>query len=160
MIQFDWDMMILYLIQDNGRGSRKRVPSCQTGRVSTSVATFLRPETAHQCERGVLRNFLIITLRFIVWIKNVTRIWIVVICVEVPLCPTRLNPGDVFILDLGSKLYQWNGPGSSKDERFKVWIYWTTTDLSIEIWLNVTNQIGCQTIIIRIYPSPDLTRSV
>jgi gelsolin len=38
---------------------------------------------------------------------------------EVPLCPTRLNPGDVFILDLGSKLYQWNGPGSSKDERFK-----------------------------------------
>ncbi|GFR87113.1 gelsolin [Elysia marginata] len=38
---------------------------------------------------------------------------------EVPLCKSRINSGDVFILDLGRKIYQWNGSGSNKDERFK-----------------------------------------
>jgi gelsolin len=31
-----------------------------------------------------------------------------------------LNSGDVFILDHGLKIYQWNGSGSNKDERMKV----------------------------------------
>ncbi|ESN97697.1 hypothetical protein HELRODRAFT_85143, partial [Helobdella robusta] len=38
---------------------------------------------------------------------------------EVALHPNRVVTGDVFILDLGLKLYQWNGRKSSKDERFK-----------------------------------------
>lgn len=38
---------------------------------------------------------------------------------EVPCCRTRLISGDVFILDQGTMLYQWNGSGSNKDERFK-----------------------------------------
>lgn len=38
---------------------------------------------------------------------------------EVPLCKSRLNTDDVFILDLGLTLYQWNGNGCNKDERFK-----------------------------------------
>ncbi|KAI0221917.1 Gelsolin-like protein 2 [Lamellibrachia satsuma] len=38
---------------------------------------------------------------------------------EVPLCSSRLNSNDVFILDLGLKLYQWNGTDCNKDERFK-----------------------------------------
>lgn len=38
---------------------------------------------------------------------------------EVPLAKSRLNAGDVFILDLGLTLYQWNGSGSNKDERFR-----------------------------------------
>ncbi|GFO33321.1 gelsolin, partial [Plakobranchus ocellatus] len=38
---------------------------------------------------------------------------------EVPLSKSRINSGDVFILDLGNKIYQWNGSGSNKDERFK-----------------------------------------
>ncbi|RUS91962.1 hypothetical protein EGW08_000175 [Elysia chlorotica] len=38
---------------------------------------------------------------------------------EVPLSKSRINSGDVFILDLGRKVYQWNGSGSNKDERFK-----------------------------------------
>lgn len=31
-----------------------------------------------------------------------------------------LKSEDVFILDLGNKIYQWNGSGSNKDERMKV----------------------------------------
>lgn len=38
---------------------------------------------------------------------------------EVPLSRSRLNSNDVFILDLGLTLYQWNGSGSNKDERFR-----------------------------------------
>ncbi|XP_013406832.1 gelsolin-like protein 2 [Lingula anatina] len=38
---------------------------------------------------------------------------------EVPLYKSLLSSGDVYILDLGLKLYQWNGSGSNKDERFK-----------------------------------------
>uniref|UniRef100_A0A2C9L767 Actin-modulator n=1 Tax=Biomphalaria glabrata TaxID=6526 RepID=A0A2C9L767_BIOGL len=37
----------------------------------------------------------------------------------VPLCKDRLKSDDVFILDLGKHIYQWNGRGSNKDERFK-----------------------------------------
>ena len=39
---------------------------------------------------------------------------------QVPLSKKRLNSDDVFILDLGMTIYQWNGNGSNKDERFKV----------------------------------------
>ncbi|KAK2187184.1 hypothetical protein NP493_176g01064 [Ridgeia piscesae] len=38
---------------------------------------------------------------------------------EVPLCRSRVTSNDVFILDLGLKLYQWNGADCNKDERFK-----------------------------------------
>lgn len=38
---------------------------------------------------------------------------------EVPLSPSRLNSDDVFILDLGTTLYQWNGTGCNKDEKFQ-----------------------------------------
>lgn len=39
--------------------------------------------------------------------------------IEVPKHESCLNPNDVFILDLGRTLYQYNGPESNKDERFK-----------------------------------------
>ena len=39
---------------------------------------------------------------------------------QVALCEKKLISDDVFILDLGLTFYQWNGTGSSKDERFKV----------------------------------------
>ncbi|KAH9518580.1 hypothetical protein Btru_005701 [Bulinus truncatus] len=42
---------------------------------------------------------------------------------EVPLCKDRLNSDDVFILDLGKHIYQWNGRGSNKDERYKAGQY-------------------------------------
>jgi gelsolin len=42
-----------------------------------------------------------------------------VIVSEVPLARSRINSDDVFILDLGTKMYQWNGSGCNKDERFK-----------------------------------------
>lgn len=42
---------------------------------------------------------------------------------EVPLARARVHSGDVFILDLGLKLYQWNGNESNKDERFKAMQY-------------------------------------
>lgn len=44
---------------------------------------------------------------------------------EVPLSPNRLNSNDVFILDLGKQLYQWNGSGCNKDEKFKAMQYLT-----------------------------------
>ncbi|CAC5410343.1 GSN [Mytilus coruscus] len=39
---------------------------------------------------------------------------------EVPRNKDRLDSGDVYILDLGLQIYQWNGSGSNKDERMKV----------------------------------------
>lgn len=42
---------------------------------------------------------------------------------EVPCCRTRLNSDDVFILDQGTQLYQWNGTGCNKDEKFKAMQY-------------------------------------
>jgi len=40
-------------------------------------------------------------------------------CSEVPLNRARLSPDDVFILDSGLQIFQWNGSGANKDERFK-----------------------------------------
>jgi len=42
---------------------------------------------------------------------------------QVPLARSRIHSGDVFILDLGLTMYQWNGSGSNKDERFKAMQY-------------------------------------
>nr|KAG5705616.1 hypothetical protein BaRGS_034814 [Batillaria attramentaria] len=42
---------------------------------------------------------------------------------EVPLSKNRIKSDDVFILDLGNTIYQWNGSGSNKDERFKAMQY-------------------------------------
>jgi len=38
---------------------------------------------------------------------------------QVPLSGTSLNSGDVFVLDCGLQLYQWNGKASSGQERMK-----------------------------------------
>ncbi|CAH8549874.1 unnamed protein product [Heterobilharzia americana] len=38
---------------------------------------------------------------------------------EVPLSRRSLNSTDVFILDMGDKGFQWNGRGSSKEEKFR-----------------------------------------
>jgi len=46
-----------------------------------------------------------------------------VVVKEVPLARSRVQSGDVFILDLGVKIYQWNGNQSNKDERFKAMTY-------------------------------------
>jgi gelsolin len=42
-----------------------------------------------------------------------------VVVVEVPAAKTRLNSGDVFILDMGLTIYQWNGTGASAFEKNK-----------------------------------------
>lgn len=42
---------------------------------------------------------------------------------QVPRSVSRLDSGDVFILDLGLTIYQWNGKGSNKDERMKAMQY-------------------------------------
>ena len=39
---------------------------------------------------------------------------------QVPAAKSRLDPGDVFILDMGLKVYQWNGSGASVFEKQKV----------------------------------------
>ncbi|KAL5013768.1 hypothetical protein ScPMuIL_008038 [Solemya velum] len=38
---------------------------------------------------------------------------------EVPACKEGLKSSDVYILDLGKKVIQWNGEGANKDEKFK-----------------------------------------
>eukprot|EP00188_Purpureofilum_apyrenoidigerum_P003442 Plantae.Rhodophyta-Purpureofilum_apyrenoidigerum.ctg3596.p1 GENE.Plantae.Rhodophyta-Purpureofilum_apyrenoidigerum.ctg3596~~Plantae.Rhodophyta-Purpureofilum_apyrenoidigerum.ctg3596.p1 ORF type:complete len:365 (+),score=96.50 Plantae.Rhodophyta-Purpureofilum_apyrenoidigerum.ctg3596:241-1335(+) len=43
----------------------------------------------------------------------------VIRCSQVPLSAESLNKGDVFILDTGAKLYQWNGTYSNPFERMK-----------------------------------------
>ena len=47
---------------------------------------------------------------------------------QVPCTRCRLNSDDVFIYDGGLKIYQWNGSGANKDERFKVWRSVSRTD--------------------------------
>ncbi|XP_071829544.1 gelsolin-like protein 2 [Apostichopus japonicus] len=42
-----------------------------------------------------------------------------VVVTQVPLNRSKLNSGDVFILDLGLQIYQWNGAECNKDEKFK-----------------------------------------
>ncbi|XP_033746050.1 gelsolin-like protein 2 [Pecten maximus] len=42
---------------------------------------------------------------------------------EVPAAKSSLNSDDVFIIDLGLELYQFNGKGATKDERFKATQY-------------------------------------
>ncbi|XP_064604543.1 gelsolin-like protein 1 [Liolophura sinensis] len=42
---------------------------------------------------------------------------------EVPLLKSKLNSGDVYILDMGKQIYQWNGTDCNKDERFKAMQY-------------------------------------
>jgi len=42
-----------------------------------------------------------------------------VVVSQIPLARSRVKSDDVFILDLGNQLYQWNGSGSNKDEKFK-----------------------------------------
>ena len=39
---------------------------------------------------------------------------------QVPLCASKIISGDVFILDLGKKLIQFNGSDSNKDEKYNV----------------------------------------
>ena len=43
--------------------------------------------------------------------------------VEKPLNKHYLDSSDVFILDMGLKLYQWNGKTGNKDEKYKAAIY-------------------------------------
>ena len=40
-------------------------------------------------------------------------------CTEKECKNTSLNTGDVFLLDLGLKLFQWNGPDANKYEKAK-----------------------------------------
>jgi len=47
---------------------------------------------------------------------------------EVPMSVSSLNQGDVFILDMGLKLYQWNGSKSSGAERIKAGQYAAAID--------------------------------
>ncbi|XP_069141080.1 gelsolin-like protein 2 [Argopecten irradians] len=40
-----------------------------------------------------------------------------VVVTEIPRQKKRLDSGDVYIMDLGTMIYQWNGTGSNKDEK-------------------------------------------
>ena len=40
--------------------------------------------------------------------------------VQVPAAKSRLDSGDVFILDMGLTIYQWNGDGATMFEKNKV----------------------------------------
>jgi len=46
-----------------------------------------------------------------------------VVVSQVPAAKSRLDPGDVFILDMGLKVYQWNGSGASVFEKQKAMKY-------------------------------------
>ena len=41
-------------------------------------------------------------------------------CGQVPASKSRLSAGDVFILDMGLTIYQWNGSGANPFEKNKV----------------------------------------
>jgi gelsolin len=46
-----------------------------------------------------------------------------VVVTQVPACRSRLDSGDVFILDMGLTIYQWNGSGASVFEKQKAMKY-------------------------------------
>ncbi len=52
----------------------------------------------------------------LLWIKSKGK---TITIREVPISYTSLNSGDVFLLDYGRELYQWQGKTSSAQERFK-----------------------------------------
>lgn len=44
------------------------------------------------------------------------------ILLQVEMSWKSFNRGDVFLLDLGQLIIQWNGPESNRNERLKVWL--------------------------------------
>jgi len=72
---------------------------------------------------------------------------------QVPASKSRLTPGDVFILDKGLTIYQWNGSGASPFEKNKVFNYflllmglllmiisvinWHTTELKVTVGIGL-----------------------
>lgn len=50
------------------------------------------------------------------------KCWVELFLFEVEMSWKSFNLGDVFLLDLGKVIIQWNGPDSNKQERLKVWI--------------------------------------
>lgn len=52
---------------------------------------------------------------------------------EVSLKWSSLNSGDVFVLDLGLHLIQWNGKDSNKDERYKASWFVKAIEVSTDI---------------------------
>ena len=50
---------------------------------------------------------------------------------EVQLTKKALDSSDVFILDLGLEVYQWNGKTCNKDEKFKAVQYLQT----LKVWV-------------------------
>ena len=54
---------------------------------------------------------------------------------QVPRSKEYLKDDDVFILDMGTEIYQWNGRSCNKDEKFKVCVF----SIKIHITLNHFN---------------------
>lgn len=48
----------------------------------------------------------------------------VLLCAQVDMSWNSFNKGDVFLLDLGNLIIQWNGPHSNRLERLKVNSYY------------------------------------
>ncbi|XP_031564934.1 gelsolin-like protein 1 [Actinia tenebrosa] len=44
-------------------------------------------------------------------------------CKEIPFCMDNLTKDDVFVIDLGLKIFQWNGDDANKDERYSAGQY-------------------------------------
>ena len=57
---------------------------------------------------------------------NATWLWVILntrhvtVTGQVPAAKSRLTPEDVFILDMGLTIYQWNGSGANPFEKNKV----------------------------------------
>lgn len=54
-------------------------------------------------------------------------------CLQVEVSWSSLNLGDIFLLDMGKAIIQWNGPQSNRQEKLKVLLYeWLK---NFEVWI-------------------------
>lgn len=113
-----------------------RISSCHSWTVQTTLASHQRNEKERSCARGTFflstHLFWIEYIRFI--ISNCSHICVFFVWLQVPIAASSLNSNDVFILDEGLTLYQFNGKTSSGAERAKV-----HSIVSFDYWNQITN---------------------
>lgn len=65
----------------------------------------------------------------------------VLLCVQVDMNWNSFNQGDVFLLDLGNLIIQWNGAKSNRMERLKVYNYYQHSKLCAIFYIVDLNSI-------------------
>lgn len=68
---------------------------------------------------GSRKEVKVVEVKFLVPDTNVMS-YLVNHYLQIPLKKSLLNSGDVYVLDMGLQIFQWNGQNCNKDEKWRV----------------------------------------